>query len=109
MAVSIVERLKSVPPAINIEQDATLRLVLQSHGDGEEEATVEYRLNPGNDYVFAENDSKLILGTFTVATEATVADRQYALRGPAGRNVQVTAVVLPERIHRSKETVTVLK
>jgi hypothetical protein len=111
MAVSIVDGLKSNPTAIRIEQEATLRLVLQSRRDGTETetATVEYRLNPKNEFVFAENDAKLIVETFTVATDPTVADRRYALKGPSGRNVEISAIVLPERSHKSKETVTVLK
>jgi hypothetical protein len=109
MSVSIVERLKSVPVSIRVQQEATLRLVLRSHSEEGERATVEYRLNPGNEFVFAENDSKVIEGSFDVATEPTIAERRYALKGPAGRNVQVTAIVLPDRIDQSKETVTVLK
>lgn len=109
MSVSIVERLKSIPISIRVEQEATLKLVLRSHRDEGEQATVEYRLNAGNAFVFAENDSKVIVATFDVTTEPTDAERRYALRGPAGRNVQVTAFVLPDRIEKSKETVTVLK
>jgi len=110
MAVGIgEERLESVPSAIRLEQDATLRLVLQAHDGADEEATVEYRLNPGNDITFAENDGKVITATFDVATEPTVTERRYALKGTAGKMVQITAIVLPERVHRSKETVTLLK
>ena len=109
MSVSIVERLKSAPTSVRVGQEAVLKLVLQSSSSEGEKVDVEYRLNPGNDYFFGENDGKLILGTFDVGAEPTVAERKYALKGPAGRVVQITAIVLPERIDQSKEAVAVLK
>ena len=51
----------------------------------------------------------MIKETFDVASVPTVADRNYALTGPGGKSVTITSIVLPERLEKSKETVTILK
>jgi hypothetical protein len=109
MSVLIIERLKSSPESFRSGEEATLQLLLQSQNDDGEQATIEYRLNPNNDVVFAENGGKVIKETFEVASVPTVAKRSYALTGPGGRSVTITGIVLPERLERSKETVVILK
>ena len=107
MSVFIVERLKSNPTDFHSGETATLRLSLQADSDAEQ-ATVEYRLNPNNDVVFAENGKKMIEATFDVNTEPTPTERRYALTSPPGKIITITAIVLPDRDERSKETVTIL-
>lgn len=107
MAVFIVDRLKSNPTDFHSGDPATLRLSLQADSAAEK-ATVEYRLNPNNDVVFAENGKKMIEATFDVSPMPTLAERRYALTSPPGKMVVITAIVLPDRDERSKETVTIL-
>jgi hypothetical protein len=109
MPVLIVQGLKSTPEAIKPGESATLQLGLQSQTPAGEETTVEYRLSPGNDVVFAENGNKFITETFTVASAPTPASRAYALTSVGGKVVTITAIVLPERLEKSKEAVTILK
>jgi len=109
MPVLIVERLKSTPSSFLPGQEATLQLLLQSQNEAGEQATIEYRLNPGNDIVFAENGGKMIAETFDVASVPTLTKRNYALTGPGGKSVTITGIVLPERLEKSKEMVTILK
>jgi hypothetical protein len=108
MSVFIVERLHSDPVSFRSGQQATLRLSLQAENATGEQTDVEYRLNPNNDVVFSENGGKMIKATFTVQSVPTPADRVYALDSSRGKDVQITAVVLPERDEQSKETVTIL-
>jgi hypothetical protein len=108
MSVFIVERLKSTPVSFRSGQPATLRLSLQAESATGEQTDVEYRLNPNNDVVFAENGEKMIKATFTVQSVPTSAERGYALISSRGKNVQITAVVLPERDEQSKEMVSIL-
>ena len=109
MSVFIVESLQSKPPAVRPGQSATLELVLQSTIAAGEEATVEYRLNPKNEVLFAENDDKVITASFNVASVPAPTARAYALKAKGGNVVTITAIVLPERVQKSKEAVTILK
>jgi len=109
MSVLIVGRLNSTPGAIRPGESATLLLGLQSLDPAGEQTTVEYRLSPGNDVLFAENGDKSITETFTVSSAPTPASRVYALTSTGGKVVTITAIVLPERIEKSKEAVTILK
>lgn len=109
MSVLIIERLKSTPSSFRPGDEATLQLLLQSQDAAGEQATIEYRLNPGNDVVFAENGGKMIDETFTVASVPTLTKRSYALNGPGGKSVTITGIVLPDRLEKSKETVVILK
>lgn len=109
MSVLIVQRLKSTPEAVRPGESATLVLGLQSQTPDGEQATVEYRLSPGNDVVFAENGDKVVTGTFAVSSAPTPASRAYALTSTGGKVVTITAIVLPERLEKSKEAVTILK
>jgi len=109
MSVLIVQGLKSTPEAVRPGESATLVVGLQSQIPAGEQTTVEYRLSPGNDVVFAENGDKAITGTFAVSSAPTPASRTYALTSAGGKIVTITAIVLPERIEKSKEAVTILK
>ena len=82
---------------------------LQSQNSAGERTTVEYRLNPNNDVAFVENGGKMISESFDIASVPTPASRAYALQSEGGKIVTITAIVLPERLEKSKEAVTILK
>jgi hypothetical protein len=109
MSVLIVQGLKSSPESFKSGETATLQLGLQSQSPAGEQSIVEYRLSPGNDVVFAENGNKFITETFTVSSAPTAVSRAYALTSTGGKVVTITAIVLPERLEKSKEAVTILK
>ena len=109
MSVLIVQGLKSTPEAFKPGESATLVLGLQSQDPAGEQTTVEYRLSPGNEVVFAENGDKFITATFAVSSAPTPVSRAYALTSTGGKVVTITAIVLPERLEKSKEAVTILK